>query len=190
MAGRSTKSSEHWQDEPEAQDYPAAENYLSLLVGRPVADKLAKALRKEIALEHFAAKDILRASGLALLAADDSEVAGRLRQGQEGQKLSPVLLVQGEPLWVADGYHRICASYHLDEKVPVPLPDRGGQRRSGQSAAVTPPQAHRLSRPAGGCGGPSGATSDRPMRPGRQLTPSVPSAACEPLSPPPGPRST
>jgi hypothetical protein len=56
-------SSEHWQDQPEAQDYPAAENYLSLLVGRPVAHKLAKALRKEIALEHFAAKDILRASG-------------------------------------------------------------------------------------------------------------------------------
>jgi hypothetical protein len=37
-----------------------------------------------------------------------------------GNKLSPVLLVQGEPLWVADGYHRICASYHLDEKTGVP----------------------------------------------------------------------
>ena len=39
---------------------------------------------------------------------------------KKGDKLSPVLLVQGEPLWVADGYHRICASYHLDEKVMVP----------------------------------------------------------------------
>ena len=37
-----------------------------------------------------------------------------------GSKLSPVLLVQGVPLWVADGYHRICASYHLDEKTEVP----------------------------------------------------------------------
>ena len=120
MAGRSTKSSEHWQDEPEAQDYPAAENYLSLLVGRPVAHKLAKALRREIALEHFAAKDILRASGLALLAADDSEVLADFAKVKKGEKLSPVLLVQGEPLWVADGYHRICASYHLDEKVLVP----------------------------------------------------------------------
>jgi len=117
MAGT---SNEHWQDEPEAQDFPAAENYLSLLVGRPVAHKLAKALRKEPVLEHFAAKDILRASGLALLAADDPEVTADFAKVKKGDKLSPVLLVQGEPLWVADGYHRICASYHLDEKVLVP----------------------------------------------------------------------
>jgi hypothetical protein len=56
-----SRPSEHWQDEPQAQDFLAAENYLSLLVGRPVARKLAKALRKEPVLEHFAAKDILRA---------------------------------------------------------------------------------------------------------------------------------
>jgi len=117
MAG---KSGEHWQDEPEAQDFPAAENYLSLLVGRPVAHKLVKALREEAVLEHFAAKDILRASGLALLAADDPEVTADFAKVKKGGKLSPVLLVQGEPLWVADGYHRICASYHLDEKVLVP----------------------------------------------------------------------
>jgi hypothetical protein len=117
MAG---KSGEHWQDEPEAQDFPAAENYLSLLVGRPVAHKLVRALRKEAVLEHFAAKDILRASGLALLAADDPEVTADFAKVRKGEKLSPVLLVQGEPLWVADGYHRICASYHLDEKVLVP----------------------------------------------------------------------
>jgi hypothetical protein len=120
MAGKSAKSSEHWQDQPEAQDYPAAENYLSLLVGRPVAHKLAKALRKEITLEHFAAKDILRASGLTLLPADDPEVLADFAKVKEGEKLSPVLLIQGEPLWVADGYHRICTSYHLDEKVLVP----------------------------------------------------------------------
>jgi hypothetical protein len=123
MAGKSSKSSgssEHWQDEPEAQDYPAAENYLSLLVGRTVAHKLAKALQKEPELEHFAAKDILRASGLALLPPDDSEVQADFAKVKKGEKLSPVLLVQGEPLWVADGYHRICTSYHLDEKVLVP----------------------------------------------------------------------
>ena len=114
------KSSEHWQDAPEVQDFPAAENYLSLLVGRPVAHKLVKALEKETALEHFAAKDILRASGLALLAEDDPEVTNDFAKVEEGKKLSPVLLVQGEPLWVADGYHRICASYHLNEKVLVP----------------------------------------------------------------------
>ena len=37
-----------------------------------------------------------------------------------GTKLSPVLLVRGDPLWVADGYNRICASYHLDEDAEIP----------------------------------------------------------------------
>jgi hypothetical protein len=113
-------ASEHWKDEPEAQDFPAAESYLSLLIGPAAAAKLVKALRKQQTLQHYAAKDILRAAGLPLLAPDDSEVAADLDKVKAGQKLSPVLLVQGIPLWVADGYHRVCASYHLDEKTPVP----------------------------------------------------------------------
>lgn len=40
-------SSEHWQDEPEAEDWPAAKSYLSLLVGPSGAVKLVKALPKE-----------------------------------------------------------------------------------------------------------------------------------------------
>ena len=113
-------ASEHWKDGPEAEDFPAAESYLSLLVGPDAATKLAKALRKQKSLTHFAAKDILRASGLPLLAADDSEVSSDLEKVRRGEKLSPVLLIEGVPLWVADGYHRVCASYHLDEKEPVP----------------------------------------------------------------------
>jgi hypothetical protein len=111
---------EHWKDEPEAQDLPSAESYLSLLVGPIAAAKLRKALRKQHELTHYAAKDILRASGLPLLDRDDSEVTADLEKVKLGTKLSPVLLVEGIPLWVADGYHRVCASYHLDEKAPVP----------------------------------------------------------------------
>jgi hypothetical protein len=113
-------ASEHWKEEPEAEDFPSAESYLSLLVGLAAATKLAKALRKQKELTHFAAKDILRASGLPLLAADDSEVSSDLEKIKLGKQLSPVLLIQGVPLWVADGYHRVCVSYHLDEKTPVP----------------------------------------------------------------------
>jgi len=111
---------EHWMDEPEEQDFPAAESYLSLLVGPVAAAKLAKALRKEKTLRHYAAKDILRTSGLPLLGPDDSEVAADIDKVNQGKKLSPVLLVHGDPLWVADGYHRVCASYHLNEKTQVP----------------------------------------------------------------------
>jgi hypothetical protein len=113
-------ASEHWKDKPEDEDFPSAQSYLSLLVGLEAAAKLAKALRKQKLLVHFAAKDILRASGLPLLPTDDSEVSSDLEKIKHGVKLSPVLLVEGTPLWVADGYHRVCVSYHLDEKEAVP----------------------------------------------------------------------
>jgi hypothetical protein len=48
---------EHWTDEPEAQDFPAAESYLSLLVGPAAAAKLVKALRKVGTLHRYAVKD-------------------------------------------------------------------------------------------------------------------------------------
>jgi hypothetical protein len=113
-------TAEHWKDEPEQEDYPSAASYLTLLVGPDTAKALVKTLRKSDGLTHFAAKDILRAAGLPLLGTDDSEVAKDLEKVKFGAKLSPVLLVQGDPLWVADGYHRVCASYHLNEKTLVP----------------------------------------------------------------------
>ncbi len=112
--------SEHWKAEPEAQDFPAALNYLSLLVEPAEAGKLAKALQRSSKLAHFKVKDILRASGLPLLPADDDEVVKDLEKVRAGTRLSPVLLVRGNPLWIADGYHRVCASYHLDESTEVP----------------------------------------------------------------------
>jgi hypothetical protein len=98
---------EHWKDEPEAQDFPAAQSYLTLLVGLDSATKLRKALKKQQSLSHFATKDILRAAGLTLLAADDPEVAADLEKVKFGTKLSPVLLVYGR--WragTADGTRR------------------------------------------------------------------------------------
>ncbi len=121
---------EHWKDEPEDQDIPAATSYLSLLVGPGDARRLGAALGRKKKLARFAAKDILRASGLPLLTRDDPEVATDLEKVKAGTKLSPVLLVAGTPLWIADGYHRVCASYHLDEKSPVPcrIVDRRDRR--------------------------------------------------------------
>jgi hypothetical protein len=85
-------------------------------------------------VEHRKAKDLLRASGLALLGPENRHVARDLAKVHDGVELSPVLLVRGDlragqPLVVADGYHRICASYHLDENTDIPckvadLPDR------------------------------------------------------------------
>ena len=110
---------ERWKNEPEEQDYPAALSYLSLLMDPAAAAQLVNALQKT-GCAHYQAKDILRASGLPLLAEDNTHVASDLGKVKSGRKLSPVLLVRGQPLLVADGYHRVCASYHLDENADIP----------------------------------------------------------------------
>jgi hypothetical protein len=115
---------EHWLSEPEDHDFPAAGDYLTLLLDPATAATVVAELEKA-PLVHRKAKDLLRASGLRLLPADNPHVARDLEKVDDGKKLSPVLLVRGEltrgiPLVVADGYHRICASYHLDENADVP----------------------------------------------------------------------
>ena len=114
----------HWQTEPEDHDFPAAADYLSLVLPDTAAGALVNALRKA-AMVHRKAKDLLRASALPLLPADNAHVASDLKKVKTGKLLSPVLLVRGQltgglPLTVADGYHRICASYHLDENADIP----------------------------------------------------------------------
>ena len=122
---------ENWKEEPDKKDYPAALNYLSLLVSPSEAKIIVKALKHNSEIEHFAAKDLFRASGLPHLADDDHEVQKDLDKVKSGEKLSPVLLVRGTPLWVADGYHRICASYLLgeDEMIPCRIVDRINVKR-------------------------------------------------------------
>jgi hypothetical protein len=111
-------------NEPEDHDYPAAHDYLSLVLGEDTAAQLVEELRSA-QLVRRKAKDLLRASGLQLLTEKDAHVASDMEKVARGKALSPVLLVRGDldrgiPLIVADGYHRICASYHLDENADIP----------------------------------------------------------------------
>ena len=115
---------EHWKDEPEPHDFPAAADYLTLLFPAKEAAILVEELRSGETV-HRKAKDLLRASRLPLLEANDPEVAKHLKRVAGGDRLSPVLLVRGHAqidraLIVADGYHRICASYHLNEDAEIP----------------------------------------------------------------------
>jgi hypothetical protein len=110
---------EHWQDVPEEHDFSAAANYLSLTLAEPTAAAIAEALHSATTV-HRQAKDLLRAARLPLLPETDPEVKKDLKKVAAGQKLSPVLLVRGTPLLIADGYHRICASYHLTEDAEIP----------------------------------------------------------------------
>ncbi|GAC1507646.1 MAG: hypothetical protein NVS1B3_08210 [Candidatus Dormibacteraceae bacterium] len=118
------RSKKRWKERPDEHDYPAAEDYLSLVTSAAEAKKLARRLRTA-PIEHRKAKDLLRASDLPLLTPDNFHVTKDLKKVRQGKLLSPVLLVRGllRPpiaLIVADGYHRICASYHLGEDADIP----------------------------------------------------------------------
>ena len=113
-----------WKSEPDQQDYPAAASYLALLAGPETIGVLVELLRSA-PIEHFKAKDILRASGLPDLPLDNVHVAKDVARIKAGTALSPVLVVRGDvvrglPLQIADGYHRVCAAYHLDEDTDIP----------------------------------------------------------------------
>jgi hypothetical protein len=115
---------EHWKEASDDHDYPAAADYLSLVMPRKKASQLVRRLRAA-PLEHRKAKDLLRASALPELPPDNVHVAKDLAKVRKGELLSPVLLLRGRlvvgiPLTVADGYHRICASYHLNEDADIP----------------------------------------------------------------------
>ena len=86
-----------WLDQPKASNYPAALSYLSL--------------------------DIFRASALSLLGVSNFFVERDRKKIMAGEALSPILLVRdtvNRRVIVADGYHRLCSVYGIDEDAPIP----------------------------------------------------------------------
>ncbi len=115
---------ELWEQVPDEHDYPAAESYLSLCTSTKQAAALVAQLRKA-PIELHKAKDLLRATGLQLLSLEDPSVKRDLAKVIMGTRLSPVLVVRGDigngvHATIADGYHRMCASYHLSENESIP----------------------------------------------------------------------
>ena len=116
------KTNIKWRSEPQKHDYPAAESYLSLTLGRPAAKKVAKELERA-GMSEFAAKDIFRASMLSLLGVSNSHVEKDQAKIILHERISPLLLFRDErngKLVIADGYHRLCAVYTFDEDAMIP----------------------------------------------------------------------
>ncbi|HVW73694.1 MAG TPA: hypothetical protein VHC39_08650 [Rhizomicrobium sp.] len=117
------KPSQIWEKRPDKEDYSAAQKYLSLLFSETDARAIVERLRRAPTIQHEG-KDLLRASQTHLLDRDNPHVAADLKKIKKGKPLSPVLLVRGDAkngvtLTIADGQHRICASWHWDENAPV-----------------------------------------------------------------------
>ena len=76
--------SEHWKDEPDGHDFPAASDYLSLIMAEHAVAAAVSALRT-VPLIRRKAKDLLRASGLASPAPRQRPRGQRPRQGPQGR---------------------------------------------------------------------------------------------------------
>lgn len=106
-----------WLDDVQEHDYPAAESYLRLIYDDKQSKQIVKKLRKAAVVE-FKAKDIFRASSLSLLGVSNSHVEKDSKKIAARTALSPLLLVRDSALGkviIADGYHRMCAIYLLNE---------------------------------------------------------------------------
>ena len=110
-----------WLKAPKEENYPAALSYLSLVRPKGEAKQLVAKL-KRAPMSRFMSKDIFRASGLSLLGVSTYFVEKDRRKILGGERLSPILLVRDPAnckVIVADGYHRLCAVYSLDEEAPI-----------------------------------------------------------------------
>lgn len=106
-----------WLPQPEEKNYPAAESYLTLIYEPARVVKMIAALR-QAPISEFKSKDIFRASSLSLLGISNSRVEKDRKKVKEGTALSPILLVRDAAngkVIIADGYHRMCALYSIDE---------------------------------------------------------------------------
>jgi hypothetical protein len=106
-----------WKKDVADHDYAAASSYLSIRFGQTRAERVAAALRK-LPVINRRANDILRAVRRDALPLSDAGVLRDLQKVLSGEKLSPILVAEGD---IADGYHRISLIYALDPYALVPL---------------------------------------------------------------------
>jgi hypothetical protein len=106
-----------WKKDVAHHDYAAASSYLSVSLGESRAREVSQKLQ-ELPVSTRRANDILRATRRDPLPLSDPGVLKDLKKVLAGEKLSPVLVAEGD---IADGYHRVSLAYCLDPYADVPL---------------------------------------------------------------------
>jgi hypothetical protein len=106
-----------WRKDVASHDYDAASSYLSIRYGESRAKEMSEKLKKLPVIQRRA-NDILRATQRVPLPLSDPGVLRDLQKVLAGEKLSPVLISEGD---IADGYHRVSLAYALDPYADVPL---------------------------------------------------------------------
>lgn len=117
-----SKQNIKWLSKPEKHDYPAAKSYLNLIFPTTKCDDIIDALETAPVIK-FKAKDIFRASTLSLLGVSNLHIKKNIKKIKKGIALSPILLVRdtnNTKVIIADGYHRLCTVYQIDEDAEIP----------------------------------------------------------------------
>jgi hypothetical protein len=120
-----------WKKDVAEHDYAAASSYLSIRFGERRAEMIAAELRKLPVITRRA-NDVMRATGRDPLPLSDPGVLKDLQKVLAGDKLSPILVAEGD---IADGYHRLSLAYALDPYAVVPLKLGGVEDGSGAKSA-------------------------------------------------------
>ena len=110
-----------WKAKALAANVTAAGSYLTLVMPRSDVETAMGEMRKHLKhIEKFKAKDILRASNTQLLPETNEDVAAEFKKVAKHTKLHPLILVRrGDKLYIADGYHRLCAAYYLNKNAEI-----------------------------------------------------------------------
>ena len=119
---KTTKNQIKWLSQPEKQDYPSALSYLSLIFDEPDANLFIDKLKKT-SVVFYKSKDLFRASSLSLLGISNKHIKKDIKKINNAVYLSPLLLVRNlanGKVIIADGYHRLCAVYSVDEDALLP----------------------------------------------------------------------
>ena len=119
---KTTTTQIKWLSEPEKQDYPSALSYLSLIFDVTDANLFVDNLKKTTVV-FYKAKDLFRASSLSLLGIGNKHIKKDIKKIKNEVSLSPLLLVRSSAngkVIIADGYHRLCAVYSMDEDALIP----------------------------------------------------------------------
>jgi hypothetical protein len=111
-----------WHKEVKPDNFEAAESYLALIYSPKKTARFVVALQRAEPT-RFRAKDIFRASQLSKVGVSNQRVIRDRKKIKTGTPLSPILLVRDErngKVVVADGYHRLCAVYEVNEDLWIP----------------------------------------------------------------------
>lgn len=103
----------------ELSDFEAARTWLLRMFGPDTADRLMASLEAAPTVSRMAC-DIVRTGCITLIPKDNLMVAHFMRHLRRGNMFKPLLLVEWRPLIVADGHHRLAASFYTDPGMLIP----------------------------------------------------------------------